>query len=193
MWLTVSRIAGALIGAGLAVLAVVLGGIPALLVLVVVLAFAPLMWVRFGLPRLVLRQTVKLLEPASGPPAGARPVANELPHRIDEFLTARDWDGLRSRLADDFALVDPNGRRFNASLYVKTCKTMARAYPDLRQTTDEVLADPDEPHVLWSRATTVGRPRGGPALDTTAWTRMTISPDGERVREMANGGVIRVA
>jgi hypothetical protein len=185
---------GIAIGAAAGVLAALLGGAwLAGAVALFLLAFAPRLWIRYGAPRPIRAQMLKALDPVSGPPAGAEPGTSELPRRIDNALNAREWRALRSLLAGDFALIDLKGRRFDASMHVKTCRGLAHAYPDVRQTTEEVLTDPVEADVLWVRGTLVGHPRFGPALDVTSWTRMTLTPDGERVRELANGGVIRVA
>jgi hypothetical protein len=59
--------------------------------------------------------------------------------------------------------------------------------------TDEVVVHPDEPDVIWVRATSSCKPRLGPGFVSTTWTRVSLTSDGSRVREIAGAGVLSVA
>jgi hypothetical protein len=54
-----------------------------------------------------------------------------------------------------------------------------------------VLADPSDPNVLYARERMLGRPRRGPVLSTTSWTRYVLEQ--ERICEVSTTGVISVA
>jgi hypothetical protein len=96
-------------------------------------------------------------------------------------------------LSEDFALADLNGRRFSSKYYVRSLQQFPRIYPDFRSEDELVLADPASPHVFYVRQLQVGRPRSGPALDVTMWSRVELAPCGERVRRIGADAVVRAA
>lgn len=145
------------------------------------------------LPERNRRQMLAIVDPEAGPPSGAQPVSSELLARYHDTVARFDWQEVQRLLADDFAFVDYSGRRHDARRYLRMLQLMARMYPDLRGTTEGVVAEPAHPGVLYFRARVIGHPRHGPDLDGTAWSRLTPSPDGTRLRELASIGVIRVA
>jgi hypothetical protein len=165
-------------------------------VIVVVLCAALLIGARWylvaSLPRRSHKALLAELDPQAGPPAGAKPAQSDLLDRMQQAARAQDWPALKTLLADDFAVVTANGRRHGPQAYVRTLKLMLRAYPDLHSQTEAVLADPAEPNVLWLRSKSTGHAKRGPALDATSWSRLTTTADGERARELANGGVVRL-
>jgi hypothetical protein len=182
-----------------------LWGIGALLVLlfntVGVLIFAALCVVLVVLSRvLVVRrfparsrsQMLALVNPDAGPPPEAEPAQSELLNRFHAAGEAQDWHAVRQLLAAEFVFVDPAGRRHDANSYLRSQKLLRRVYPDLEGTTEAVVAVPQERGVLYFRSTVRGHPRSGPAFDGTAWSRLTTTADGDRVREITHVGVIRV-
>jgi hypothetical protein len=161
------------------------------LILVCTLAWRYL-YFYYAVPPKVRAGVLAVLDPDAGPPDGARPVESELVERMQQATEASDWRALTALLADDFETVETSGRRGDARQYVHTLRMLRRLYPDFDRRVDAVLADPAEPDVLWLRTVTLGRPRRGPAIDTTHWGRLTLAPGGERVRELATVGVVRV-
>src|SRR4051794_7144048 len=147
----------------------------------------------YALPGRSHRALLAELDPEAGPPAGAQPAVSDLFDRMQAAARAGDWDGLKALLAADFHLVDARGRRRDAKSYVRTLQLMHQVYPDLRSETEAIMVDPAAPHTLWLRSSTLGHPRRGPAMDCTSWSRLTTTHDGRLARELASGGVTRVA
>jgi hypothetical protein len=142
-------------------------------------------------PRGARARLLRKVDPSVGPPPGGSPASVPLVDRLDALSDAEDWDGLCGLLSDDFALVIGK-RRFGQGLYIRLLKTSRRQLPG-RSTTDEVVIHPDEPDVIWVRSTSSGKPRFGPSFVSTGWTRVRVTPDGTRVREIVNAGVLHVA
>ena len=157
---------------------------------------ATLIWrylhLRYAVPPKVRADLLALLDPDAGPPDGARPVTSDVVERMQQATEAGDWDALKALLTDDFETIEVSGRRGSARSYVYTQKMLRRLYLDFDRRVDAVLADPEEPDVLWLRMVTLGRPRRGPVIDTTHWVRLTLEPGAQRVREAAATGVVRV-
>ncbi len=143
------------------------------------------------MPRGARARLLKAVDPTTGPPPAALPVDSTLVDQLDALSKARDWGGLRALLSDDFAIVIGK-RRFGARDYIRLLKATDRQLPGERKT-DEIVADPDEPDVLWIRSTSSGKPRFGPGFVSTTWTRVRLTSDGSRVREISAGGVLSAA
>ncbi|MBE2320343.1 hypothetical protein DVA67_030545 [Solirubrobacter sp. CPCC 204708] len=137
------------------------------------------------------KRLLKAVDPRVGPPEGAAPADAPVIDRMDELSEAKDWHALRTLLSDDFAAV--YGRhRLGAKVYIRVLRAADRQLR-AESRTDAVLAHPDEPDVMWVRSTASGAPRFGPGFVSTVWTRITLTPDGSRVREVADAGVLHVA
>ena len=122
------------------------------------------------------------------PPASAVPVECELVRRL---YATHDWDRTRALLCDDFALVGPGGARAGLDALKRTNELMTAAYVDLSAEIEAIVADPDQPWVLWVRDHSRGRAKdGSPDLDVRAWSRVVLEPGGERVREIGPSSVI---
>jgi len=142
-------------------------------------------------PRAARARLLKAVDPTIGPPTGATPVNSPLVGHLDALSDAKDWDGLRALLSEDFAIV-VGTRRFRRRVYIRLLKATDRQLPGERRT-EEVVVHPDEPDVVWVRSTASGKPRFGPGFVSTTWTRVRLTSDGSRVREIASAGVLRVA
>jgi hypothetical protein len=142
-------------------------------------------------PRGARARLLKAVDPTVGPPLGAAPVDSPLVGRLDTLSEAKDWDGLRGLLSEDFAVV-VGKRRFGQGMYIRLLKTIARQLPG-ESTTDEMVVHPDDPDVVWVRATASSQPRFGPGFVSTTGTGFTLTADGSRVREIAGAGVLHVA
>jgi hypothetical protein len=88
-------------------------------------------------------------------------------------------------------MIDAKGKRHDARRYLATQRAMLNAYPDLAERVEALHADFEQPNVLWMLSNQAGHPRRGPALDATIWSRLTLTRDRERIREIAFEGVIR--
>jgi hypothetical protein len=176
-----------LIGAGLAA-----AGAPpwALVLVVLAIVAAQRIYCQILVPRGARARLLKAVDPTAGPPPGATPADPALVGRLDALSEAKDWDGLRSLLSDDFKIV-VGKRRFGPSIYIRLLKATERQLPGERKT-DEVIVHPNEPDVIWVLSTASGKPRFGPAFVSTGWTRVKLTSDGSRVREIASAGVLRV-
>jgi hypothetical protein len=131
----------------------------------------------------------ELLDPAAGPPPGARPVAPDLAERWARAVTAEDWDAARGLLAEDLH-VDSSARHFHGrSAYLRGARSVAGAYARRDVRVDEVVGESEAPQVAWVRFTQTTR---GPALEATWWERWTLDPAHEHVLEIAFGGVTRL-
>jgi hypothetical protein len=177
-----------LIGAGLASADAPPGAL--ILVVLAVLA-AQQIYCQILVPRGARARLLKAVDPTVGPPPGATPTDSPLLGRLDALSDAKDWDGLRALLSDDFAIV-VGKRRFGQRIYIRLIKATDRQLPGERKT-DEVVVHPTEPDVIWVRSTNSGKPRFGPGFVSTTWTRVRLTSDGSRVREIAMAGVLRVA
>jgi hypothetical protein len=161
-----------------------------LLVLFVALA-APDIYCRVFAPRGERKRLLKAVDPEAGPPPGAKPADSSLIDHFERLSAARDYDALRALLSADFEVVV--GRlRYGARMYIRTLKAGARRRNG-ESRTDEVVVHPNEPDVVWVRWTESRKPRFGPAYVSTSWTRVTVTEDGSRVREITSGGVLHVA
>jgi hypothetical protein len=158
---------------------------------VVAIIAAQQLYCQILMPRGARARLLKAVDPTVGPPPGARPADSTLVSRLDALSDARDWDGLRALLSDDFAIV-VGKRRFGQRVYIRRLKTTDRLVPGERKT-DEIVVHPNEPDVLWIRSTSSGQPRFGPRFITTTWTRVRLTSDGSRVREIATVGVLSAA
>jgi hypothetical protein len=161
-------------------------------VLVLVAAFAtPDIYCRTFVPRGARKRLLKAVDPTAGPPPGATPADSPLIDHLGMLSDAKDYDALRSLLSDDFEVIA--GRfRYRAKAYIRTLKAVDRQQPGERRT-DKVVVHPSEPDVIWVRSTNSRRPRFGPAYVSTSWTRVTVTEDGSRVRELTSAGVQHVA
>lgn len=133
---------------------------------------------------------LKQVDPNAGPPAGATPIDAPTVAQLDALSAANDWDGLRTLLSDDFAFVFGK-RRFDWRIYIRVPKTTDKQLPG-ESKTDEVVVHRDEPDVVWVRATSSGTPRFGPGFVAITWTRIRLTADGSRIREIAGAGVQHV-
>jgi hypothetical protein len=181
-------ILSALIGVGLAA-----ADAPpwAMFLTILAIVAAQQIYCKILVPRGARARLLKAVDPTVGPPPGATPADSRLVAHLDALSDAKDWDALRALLSEDFALV-LGKRRFGRSVYIRLLKATDRQLPGERET-DEVVVHPDEPDVLWVRSTSAGKPRFGPGFVSTTWTRIKLTPDGSRVREIANAGVLSVA
>jgi hypothetical protein len=142
-------------------------------------------------PRGARARLLRAVDPAVGPPPGAQPVDSPLIRHLDRLSADKDYDALRSMLSDDFAMIV--GRlELGASSYIRSLRSHDRRQPGQR-TTEEVVVHPDEPDLLWVRSTHCRKPRFGPAYVSTIWTRVRVTSDGSRVREILPAGVLQVA
>ena len=124
------------------------------------------------------------------PPATAVEVECELVQRL---YTTSEWERTRAMLADDFVLIGPSGRAGLEALR-RSNELMADAYDDLHAEIETVVSDPAAPNVLYVRDHSRGRPKdGGAPLDVRAWTRVRVSDDGTKVRELGPSSVISSA
>jgi hypothetical protein len=125
------------------------------------------------------------------PPAGAVPFESEVVRRL---YATHDWERTRTLLTDDFALIGPGGTRAGLDELKQTNELMTAAYEDLHAEIETIVADPDQPWVLWVRDHSRGRARGdGPDLDVRAWSRVVLAPGGRQVREIGPSSVINSA
>ena len=170
-----------------------LAGLAITLVACALILFLSRVYIPYRMPWRTRNALLKELDPQSGPPDSAQPTHSDLFERMQAAARRNDWEGLNDLLAPDFAMIDARGRRWGAKTYVRTLQVMRRVYPDLRSETQEIVVDAAAPDVLWLRTATLGHPRRGPALDSEAWSKLTVTPDQQRARELANGGVLRVA
>jgi hypothetical protein len=142
-------------------------------------------------PRRARARLLKAVDPTVGPPPGAQPVDSPLIRHLDMLSADKHYDALRSMLSDDFAMVV--GRvEFGATSYIRSLRTNDRRQPGQR-TTEQVVVHPDEPDLLWVRSTHCRKPRFGPAYVSTTWTRVRVTADQRRVREILPAGVLQVA
>ena len=142
-------------------------------------------------PRRARARLLKAVDPTVGPPPGAQPVDSPLIRHLDMLSADKDYDALRSMLSDDFAMIV--GRlEFGATSYIRSLRTIDRRQPG-RRTTEEVVVHPDEPDLLWVRSTHCRKPRFGSAYVSTTWTRVRVTADETRVREILPAGVLQVA
>jgi hypothetical protein len=183
-WIVLFGLIGAVLAAA---------GAPPWALLLVALAILAALQLYCGIlvPRGARARLLKAVDPTVGPPPGATPADSPLLGRLDALSEAQDWDGLRALLSDDFAIV-VGKRRFGQSIYIRLLKATVRQLPGERKT-DEVVVDPSEPDVMWVRSTSAGKPRFGPGYVSTTWTRVRLTPDGSRVREIGRVGVLSVA
>jgi hypothetical protein len=122
------------------------------------------------------------------PPAHAVPVECELVRRL--YVT-HEWEHIRPLLADDFAMVNADGARAGIEALKRTNELMAAAYDDLSAEIEAIVADPDQPWVLWVRDRSRGRAKGsGQDLDVRAWTRVLLGDGGANVRQIGPSSVI---
>jgi hypothetical protein len=169
-------------------------GVPPVVAAIVVIAalmFVPHLYMRYWLPHQLRTMLGRAVDPTAGPPTRAEPVEDGFPQRLMDAVdsgsrTLEDW------LADDFVMIDARGKRHDARHYLATQRALLSAYPDLSERVEALHADFEEPDVLWMRTTQVGHPRRGPAYDVTAWSRLTLTRDRDRIREIAFAGVVRV-
>jgi hypothetical protein len=183
-----SIVVGVLVLAGLVALDAPLWA--RVLALVAMLA-APDIYCRLVVPAGARKRLLKAVDPAAGPPLGATPVDSPLIDHLDMLSKVKDYDALSSLLSDDFEVVA--GRlRYGAPTYIRWLKAGDRRLPGTRKT-DEIVVHPSEPNVIWVRSTQSRKPRFGPAHVSTSWTRVTVTEDGSRVREITSAGVQHVA
>jgi hypothetical protein len=145
--------------------------------------------VRALVPRRHRALLLQLVDPAAGPPAGTAPVAPDLAERWARAVTAHDWNAARELLAEDLH-VDSAARRFHGrASYLRGARSVAGAYAQRSVEADEVLGEPASPQHVWVRFT---QTTSGPALEATWWERWTLDAAGDRVLEIAFGGVTRL-
>jgi hypothetical protein len=180
---------GAVLGVTLAVLEIPLPWVG--VICITALMFGPHLYLRYYLPARLRRMLRALVDPTAGPPKTFEPVDDSFPQRLMDAV-ATGTRGLEEWLADDFVMIDARGRRHDAKRYLATQRAMLNALPDLTERVEALHADFEQPNVLWMLSTQTGHPRHGPALDATVWSRLTLTRDRERIREIAFAGVIRV-
>ena len=163
----------------------------ALVLVVLAVVAAQRVFCEILVPRGARARLLKVVDPTAGPPPGATPADSALVGRLDTLSDDNDWDGLRALLSDDFTIV-LGKRRFGEKVYIRLLKAAERQLPGERKT-DEVVVHPDEPDVIWVRSTSSGKPRFGPGYVSTTWTRVRLTADGSRVREIAGAGALSVA
>ena len=154
------------------------------------LMFGPYLYMRYLLPMRLRALLRGMVDPDAGPPKTAEPVEDGFPQRLMEAVESGSR-GLADWLADDFVMIDARGKRHDAKRYLATQRAMLNAYPDLDERVEALHADFEEPNVLWMRSTQTGHPRRGPALDATVWSRLTLTRDRDKIREIAFKGVVR--
>jgi hypothetical protein len=162
-------------------------GLNPLLVLAVIAAIVlagPRVYFHYRAPRRTRAWMLKLLDTEWRPPQGLEPTTSQVLVELDRLSEARNWEALRECFAPDFARVYADGRRRPVSEYIRAVQASRRTYPDLRTVEEAVFAEPTAPQVLWLRQRQVGRPKSGPPLDVTFWSRVTLTPDQRRVREI---------
>jgi hypothetical protein len=139
-----------------------------------------------------IRETFAWMESVVAiPPAHAVEVECEL---VRTLYATRDWEATRALLTDDFALIGPGGTRAGIEELRRTNELMAGAYEDLHAEIELIVADPDQPLMLWVRDHSRGRAKDtGEHLDVRAWSRVVLAPDGARVRELGPSSVINSA
>ncbi len=188
-WIAVCVLLGAIVG----YLAAPLGDAGWLLIAALIAAIlaAPRLYVMYRLPSVLDKRIRPLVDPSFSPPPGAEPAESDLLDRLQRTGETDDWSGFEALLADDFELVDAQGRRHGKRRYLSVAKTMSRAYPDLANTNEATLADPFDPNVFWLRSRQLGHPRRGPAYDLTVWARYTVTPDHHLLRKIESRAVIR--
>jgi hypothetical protein len=122
------------------------------------------------------------------PPAGAIEVEIEV---VRALYATREWERTRALLTDDFALIGPGGTRAGLDELKRTNELMAEAYEDLHSEIETMVADPDQAFVLYVRDHSRGRAKEtGESLDVRAWSRVKLSSDGRKVREIGPSSVI---
>jgi hypothetical protein len=183
------RLAMALYFVGPAVLAFVgtMLGLNPLFVLAAVAAVVfggPRVYFHYRAPRRTRAWLLGLLDTEWQPPHGLEPTASQVLVELDRLSEARNWEALRECFAPDFARVYADGRRLPVGEYIRAIETGRRTYLDLRTVEETVFAAPAAPQVLWLRQRQVGHPKSGPPLDVTFWSRVTLTPDQRRVREI---------
>ena len=181
-------VVGGVLGTALA-----LAGVPAAWVAILAitaLMFGPHLYSRYYVPVRLRAQLRALADPGAGPPKTAEPVEDGFPERLMAAVE-NGSSALADWLAEDFVMIDAAGRRYGAKRYLATQRAMLNAYPDLRERVETIHADFEQPDVLWLRSTQTGHPRRGPALDATIWSRLTLTRDRARIREIAFEGVVR--
>jgi hypothetical protein len=188
-WIAVCVLLGAIVG----YLAAPLGDAGWLLIaaLIAAILVAPRLYVMYRVPSVLDKRMRALVNPSFSPPPGAEPAESDLLDRLHRTGETDDWSGFEALLADDFELVDAQGRRYGKRRYLSVAKTMSRAYPDLFNTNEATLADPFDPNVFWVRSHQLGHPRRGPTYDVTVWARYTVTPDHRLLREIESTAVIR--
>jgi hypothetical protein len=168
-------------------------GVPpvvAAITVIVALMFGPHLYLHYWLPYRLRADLRRLVDPAAGPPPSAGPVEDAFPRRV----TAAIADGSRSLadwLAEDFVMIDHDGRRHGPEHYLATQRALQVAFPDLDERVEALHADFDEPDVLWMCSTQFGHARRGTPFAATMWSRLTLTRDRNRIREIAFAGVIR--
>jgi hypothetical protein len=180
----VGVVAGAVVG---------LAGVPTTWVAIMAitaLMFGPHLYARYYLPARLRGLLRSLVDPDAGPPKTFEPVDDTFPQRLMEAVE-NGTRGLEDWLADDFVMIDAKGKRHDARRYLATQRAMLNAFPDLSERVEALHADFEQPNVLWMRSTQTGHPRRGPALEATVWSRLTLTRDREKIREIAFAGVVR--
>jgi hypothetical protein len=177
---------------GLIGVALAAAGAPpwALPLVVLAIVAAQQIYCKILVPRGARKRLLKEVDPTVGPPPGAAPADHPLVGQLDALSEANDWESMRSLLSDDFAMV-VGKRRFGPSISIRLLKAAERQLPGERKT-DEVVVHPDEPDVVWILSTTSGKPRFGPGFVSTSWTRLALTSDGSRIREISSAGVLDV-
>jgi hypothetical protein len=189
-WIAVCVLLGAIVG----YLAAPLGDAGWLLIaaLIAAILVAPRLYVMYRMPAVLDKRIRALVDPAFSPPPGAERAESDLIERIHRVGAENDWSAFEALLSDDFTLVDAQGRRYAKRRYLAAEKTMARAYPDMTSTHEQLLADPFDPNVFWVLSHQLGHPRRGPAYDLSVWARYTVTSDHRLLREIESAAVIRV-
>jgi hypothetical protein len=184
---------GGVIGIAAAAAGEAIGGATGLVVvgvLLIALATAQQVYCRVVVPVLLRNAARKRLDPSAGPPPGAEPAESEVVRRMG---TARGWEAIEPMLSDDFAFIDGRGRRVGRGRYRRAIVAYNNIYPEWDSEVEAIVADPVAPDVFYLRTAMRSRPRLGPLLHTTTWTRYVLTPEHTKVREIEAAGVLSVA
>ena len=117
------------------------------------------------------------------PPESAVLVESPLTLRL---YATREWPETQALLTEDFVWHDERGKRRRAKHLKQASHWAERQLEDLHATIEAIVADLEQPTVLYVRDRTRGRTphRDTLDVDVIAWTRIVIAPCGTRIREL---------
>jgi hypothetical protein len=123
------------------------------------------------------------------PPPAAVPVESPL---IERLFATREWVETEALLAEDFAWFDERGKRRRAKHLQSATRWAEAAVENPHATLETIVADLEEPTVLYARGRTRTRAlyRAECDIDTIMWTRVVITSCGTRIRELGPSIVV---